>query len=432
MHAIAITTVIVVLLAARPGGWPAPPPDARQNKPQYSELRFWLDAVARHRAGEFDRPAVDIAPWSERELRSVAEDLQELSRFLVRAHALQRQSGQTSTLSNKGRSISMGEAAGILAIGGEDARSGDLTGIVTRAALLHTDIAIMLDRGRDRPAAYDPGAAASAMVILDGRRLGLVGRSPHWPIARLLLGLRHGDAATDVPLRWYRATSAYMQSRSRFDDLVPHLAGAREIFPDDADILFGAGVMHEAMASPEPQTIRDVQLPPGTKAGIMSARAHLGEARAAFRRAVEQKPDFIDARVRLGRVLSLLGQHADAARELERVPATAGDDHLRYFAALFLGSAQEALGRRDAAVAAFERAAALYPRAQSPQLALSRLARAAGDHRRAVTALHAVLALPALESERDDPWWRYYRASESEAVTLVNAWRRSVEVATPR
>jgi tetratricopeptide (TPR) repeat protein len=125
-------------------------------------------------------------------------------------------------------------------------------------------------------------------------------------------------------------------------------------------------------------------------------------------------------------VLGLLGRHEDAARELEGVPLEGADDRLRYLAALFLGGAREALGQTETAVESFQRAAALYPAAQSPHVALSRLARAAGNHAAAVASLRTILVLPRDDSAREDPWWRYLRPRETESTALLAAWQRSV------
>ena len=75
---------------------------------------------------------------------------------------------------------------------------------------------------------------------------------------------------------------------------------------------------------------------------------------------------------------------------------------------LFLGRAEEARGHDEAARAAFERASALYPNAQSPRLALSQIARRAGNRAAAQRELQAIAQLPDDERRREDPWWLYY------------------------
>jgi tetratricopeptide (TPR) repeat protein len=101
------------------------------------------------------------------------------------------------------------------------------------------------------------------------------------------------------------------------------------------------------------------------------------------------------------------------------VPSATGERELQYYANLYLGREEQALGRRDAARAAFERAASLYPRAQSPYLALSQLARRYGDRPGAWVALQPLLGLPARAPDREDPWWDYYGSAGRHADALL-------------
>jgi hypothetical protein len=100
------------------------------------------------------------------------------------------------------------------------------------------------------------------------------------------------------------------------------------------------------------------------------------------------------------------------------------DAQLLYDGELFLGAAEEALGNYAASRVAFERASTLYPTAQSPLLALSELARRRGDRAGALGALRQVFALPAIESDRIDPWWKYQVAQARNADQLLDDLRR--------
>jgi tetratricopeptide (TPR) repeat protein len=129
--------------------------------------------------------------------------------------------------------------------------------------------------------------------------------------------------------------------------------------------------------------------------------------------------------LRYGRVLGLLGKHAEAAVELRRAVADLSDRQMLYYAGLFLGASEEALGDRDAARVAYEQAAELFPLAQSPLLALSQLARRQGDRAGALRAIDRLFALPAEElDEHADPWWWYYVAQARDADDLLEAMRR--------
>ena len=180
---------------------------------------------------------------------------------------------------------------------------------------------------------------------------------------------------------WYLATSAYGQ---RYEQHTRHEDRAVELFPGDANLLFLAGSFHETFASPRMQSlVRSIRLPSGVSHGIGAEQSELREAEELLRRALEPQPAFVEARIRLGRVLYLLGRHEAAARELQQAVAAlsssgskAADDDglLRYYAEMFLGAASESLGRNDSARVSYARAAALYPDAPSPRLALSQLA----------------------------------------------------------
>ncbi len=94
--------------------------------------------------------------------------------------------------------------------------------------------------------------------------------------------------------------------------------------------------------------------------------------------------------------------------------STAKPDRRRlYLAELFLGREEEALGRRDEARRHYERAAELYPNAQSPRLALSRLARQTGDRASAQRALQTLASVS--DVDRADPWWLFYEPHKDDA-----------------
>ena len=129
---------------------------------------------------------------------------------------------------------------------------------------------------------------------------------------------------------------------------------------------------------------------------MASDSQELLDAEGLFRRVLELKPDAVEARLRLGHVLLRLGRFREAAGELRQaVPLLESDAQLLYDGELFLGAAEEALGNYEASRVAFERAASLYPTAQSPRLSLSELARRRGDRPGALRELQQVFALPA-------------------------------------
>jgi hypothetical protein len=116
-------------------------------------------------------------------------------------------------------------------------------------------------------------------------------------------------------------------------------------------------------------------------------------------------------------VLYLLGRPEQAARELQQARSRLssgggkpGPDGglLLYYAEMFLGAASEALGSFDAAKSSYSRAAALYPQAPSPHLALSQLALRGQDRTRALAAVQVALRPSTGGDDAADPWWRYH------------------------
>jgi len=119
-------------------------------------------------------------------------------------------------------------------------------------------------------------------------------------------------------------------------------------------------------------------------------------------------------------VLGLRGRHEDGRRELVRALAQPLPPTLEYYAELFLGAEQVALGQPAEARRAFGRAEALYPHAQSPRIAMSQFLGDTGDRQGALAAL--------LEIDRDagpdaDPWWDYAKSHVPDADTLIGQLR---------
>ena len=304
-----------------------------------------------------------------------------------------------------------------------------------RGALLHADVAMLQPRGAVEPfagpfAAPAVGPQTWRIDIADGRSVDAGLSAVHWDIARLALDQVRPPAfekpapERDAMVRaWYRATAAWMQFREDHDTI--HLDRGRAIFPDDVDLLFLSGCQRETYAAPAIQAAtRAVSLPPGMTMAIESERAELRQAETFFKRALAKQADMTEAHLRLGRVLGLEGHHVEAAAELRQALAAIDDDRLRYYGELFVGAEEEALGRFDAARAAFERAATLFPSAQSPLVALSELSKRRGDRAGALSAIERLFALPPVGDERrDDPWWSYHTAQARDAEALLDAVR---------
>jgi tetratricopeptide (TPR) repeat protein len=303
---------------------------------------------------------------------------------------------------------------------------GDNNYVLRHGALLQADAAMLASNLLAPLNAGGPDSQPIRVHIVDGEptRVGL--GEVHWEIARLLLDAVRPKRDAMVNL-WYRATAAWMQSREQYNNL--HLAHARELFPNDADIAFLSGCERETDAGPAMQSVaRSAVLPAGVTLGIASERSALRDAEGFFRRALALNPRLVEGRVRLGHVLLAQGKAQDAADELRPAVASTAEPLLQYFGSMFLGAAEEALGHLPAARDSYARAAALYPRAQSPYLALSALATRRGDRAEALTEIRRVFDLRRNSDERDEPWWAYYDVAGRNADALLEQlWRPFLE-----
>ena len=399
----------------------------------------WLHLLQEHSVGGFDAAAEEVASWSDADLGRLFEDLRNLVLTM-------RSPGGTAFYANwRGGHVAVYSGdeqrwltAFACAAGGvidqdvtckrinsalfDDglwrlnrlAAEGEGVGadnyILKYGALPHTDIAMFAPA----PATTATGGAQALRVqSTDGEPTRVSRARAHWEIARMLLdNVRSTRITNPAPKRdafvrtWYVATNTWMQFNVHYD--TSHLEGARRLFPDDRDILFLFAAQHEIYATPRMQNvIKTVALPRGFTLDPYVHGDELREARDMYRRALKIAPGFAEARLRLGRVLALQHNFSEAERELRLARESLDDEENRYFAALFLGAVEEALGRFDAAEQSFTEAEAQFPLAQSPMLCLAELASRRGDRRAALDRLRVLFVLPAASDSRRDPWWVY-------------------------
>ena len=131
----------------------------------------------------------------------------------------------------------------------------------------------------------------------------------------------------------------------------------------------------------------------------------LTQAEAAYRGGLQQEPTSEEARLRLGRVLSLEGKGAEAHTLLEGLLSASHEPHIVYLAHLFL--ADLAVREKDDKVAAGEYTAALAANSASgvAYLALSNLAQVSGNDDQAREYIREWLAHD--HGSAADPWTLY-------------------------
>ena len=412
--------------------WLLQPALAAQQPPELLLLSRWVRSVERHEPGRADVEAATIAVWSRDDLRTTVETLQSLRNALqsaARADAAAKNRQDIHTRS--GYRLSALQAQTLLGLSDDEARRGDVNRLLKRGGMLHADIAMLAQDGLLKAAEPTvPGTPPGGRTVLvsDGRVYGPDDRDRHWLVARWLLDKVTPDPGQDDWVRrWYRAAASRMRRDSELASAAPLLDRARQLFPKDAFFPFHAGCLNEALASPQIQAvIVSAATPRGGGFAVPRASTNWEQAVSAFNAALALQPDWPEARVRLGRVLGLLGRHKEAAATLRRALDETSDLPLVYWSSLFLGAEEQALGRDGEARASFVRARTLRPGAQAPHLALSQLARRAGDRPQALAELRAVLMLPSDEVSRYDPLWDYYVSRTSEADILFAELRRQM------
>jgi tetratricopeptide (TPR) repeat protein len=380
---LAVALVVVSTVAAAAQSPSGRSPSATRIDHDLGRLRDWIDAIHRHLPATQSSAATLVASWSRRELEMLLFDLKALLHLIARP--------DTSTFPRGVRAFSGTELEQLQQLAEAEAwrtarqswRLGltepqsrfVVNQLVKRAALLHTDIALLVASAADRlqEPANAPGlllAQRGSVLILDGREEGTKSGGAHWDVARLLLDEITPDPSRDATVRlWYRAIAAFFERRAVLAESLPHLERGRRIFATDPLIFAASGFVFETLAAPEIQSFVKTAAQSGRRpTSVGSVRSNLRRAEEYFRRAVELDESYAEARVHLGRVVGLQGRHEEAAHELRDATTTANDSPTRYYAWMFLGAEERWLEHADLARQSFDKAAALYPRAQSPHL----------------------------------------------------------------
>jgi tetratricopeptide (TPR) repeat protein len=369
-------------------------------------LERWIGAALAHRPGAQDQVATEVGQWSNAELRVLLVD------ELMLLRAMRMPQMRVPARASADRSIptytpwQLRQFRELVVEYRGRNRSDD---IMVRGAVLHGDVAMSNRQSLPTPVQTGGTTDLDPLKVLlgDGESIGLKGVAFHWDMARAIFDeLKDNRQASDVARRWYIATSMWMQNKGQHDTL--HLRHGRNRFPQDIDLQFLSGCQQEMYASPAIQVAaRTAVLPVGYYVDVASDSAALRDAEEFFRRVLALNPEDEQAQLHLGHVLLLRGRPQEAANELRQLRFDESEGNRRYFAALFLGAAEEGAGRLDEAREAYSSAAALVPLAQSPYLALSALAARRGDRATALKEIARVFELRAGRGEPEDPWWAY-------------------------
>ncbi len=429
----AIVATLVVLLSAVASGPAVHASPQNPDPPRWLLSMFsWLAAVNTHTPGQIDAA---IGAGAGMRLADVEDVLTDVLALRERLHAFDSVDAASSAarpgvITYRGREFTVPQLRRFMGMKEGDLATAGVNRLLRRAAVYHADLAVLSSgEGAAAGAAARPGR--SSVVIGDGQQVRTSTSTIHWAAGRRLLdSLRPGPARDPLALAWYAAGGATLQAQRLLTEADDHLSRARQIFPDDAQLLFQGACVLETLAAPAVQAALGAQRGLLRSAGASrmvpnrpSARSLLDRAEQLFRRALQQDGALVEARVRLARLTAGRGQHAEAIDLLNQALAAAPPDDVRYLALMTLGDERLAIGRRAEAAARYEDAARLFPTAQSPLLALALVARESGDRVAAAAALDRLAGLPAEPENRVDPSWGYYVMQGRDANELLERLR---------
>jgi tetratricopeptide (TPR) repeat protein len=389
----------------------------------------WVSAVLQHQPGVVDAAVIAAAQLSPDTLNAVFVEIIPLRKLMVEPRA------SSFSVPNDGKRLPQSlsysrqalERMGALARMVND-RSTDERDFFELAALLHTDVALHPEASRDATGGANSSSLSRfSLQFGDGTQTGLAHSTDHMLMARQLLEYVARGTNHDPDIRrWYQATIARQQADQFWD--FQHTDDAVKRFPDAPELLFLEGCLHEVAASPGVHAVIErASLPRGARLLLGNERDELRKAATGFKRVIDLMPAFAEARLHYGHVLVRLREWDQALTALRGMSAAVREPELKYFAAMFLGDAAEGAGRIDDAQTAYLDAAALFPSAPSPKLALSHLAWQTGNRAAARDHLQPILATVA--HDRTDPLWSYMTSQARQA----DAWLADAQVrlATP-
>jgi tetratricopeptide (TPR) repeat protein len=397
-----------------------------QPPPDLSQLQAWVDAVRTHEPGELDEAVRTIATWPRPDFERAIPYIEALLALLK---------NPTLRPNTYRVRFSDSDLKAMVGLVSRPSKGGPST-FLRRAVVLHTDAVILAGNaeafrvaaGR-RPTTRTVGSMRQRVVVRapDARYEGVEYGSLHWDLARRLVDEIVRERPSDLfGSEWYRATAAYFAAHHLFAEAQPHLEHARRVLPGNARILSSSGCLYESLSAPPTQHfVRSTVLPGGMIFDVPSEGASRRRAESYFRGALEFDPNLFDVRVRLGRVLASSDRQNEARIELRRASVDAPEATTRFYAALFTGHIEQTAGRREAAVEAYQQAAALFPRA--PSVLMSLVSVASGDRRDgAITTLLASIS-EDVDDPSIDPWVDYYRCEGRLADDLLNAIRQRAD-----
>ena len=216
---------------------------------------------------------------------------------------------------------------------------------------------------------------------------------------------------------WYRAFGLFCLSSYGVDNATSLLKRGVQRFPDDLPLALALGQVYEARGTFWQGRVPSVHpdLPP-------EARKELRTAEALYREVLSRDPLRAEARLRLGRCLSLSDRADLALPELQRCGSSTDDARLRYLALLFAGDLHRRESRLPEARQEFARAVEAWSGGQAAALSLAEALHALGERAEAGSALEAASAERGAPL-RPDPFRSYSFGDRAEHRQLLEGVR---------
>jgi tetratricopeptide (TPR) repeat protein len=402
-------------------------------------LRAWVDAVNTHKPGVADAAVRGVAAMSY----SARVELNKQHPLFMRVLLLNLKATR-------------GDVERAVTILGERVRF-DIGGatFLKRAAILHGDAVIFATRfpaSANTPSPPDVSAASRdarfrravppllltnepTTITRDGEPIGTSTVNWNLPFARSLLDMllnqgsqgdreelcpdkicspaepivRASDDDVAFVLRWYHAMAAYLLATGLNADAKSHVLHAARTLPDDANLLFDRATLAETFGLPIYQVVDHEAIPAEAKTNA--------EAEHSYRRALELDPTYVEARVRLARLLEHRGKHAEAEAEIVRALDAAPAGVLGYYAHIVAGRIAMSQRRYEDALRRYQQASALFATAQAARLGASHAALMLADVPKTLSWLTPVTTDAALAGS--DPWLDYSLGAGRDANRLL-------------
>lgn len=286
------------------------------------------------------------------------------------------------------------------------------------------------DYGDLERAAIALADAAASVPVKDERFTQL------WQLSNRLglVLVKAGD--TSPALRaWCLLVDAIGEDIHEYATLEPLLSDLRGTFKKDPEMLLVSGSLFETLSSEAGLVSFSIDLGAAAAKSLKTVgfstappqltvtadrKTFLTQARNFYRDALAVAPSHAEARLRLARVLHLLGDTTEALAALDALPVRTMPQEFVYLSRLFRAGIEQDLGHHDRARSAY--LSAMEWHAQAPFVGLAALLRSEGDAAGAAAVTRRLLSDPP----DFDPWWSYLRGQGWHLSERLNAARAAV------